>query len=98
MTKHDLADRLGHVRRRIFMRRLPPGRLRDRQLHCTNDGVRICAGEDVAAAFDRIREIGQVSQCDVRDTKDRTFLLYGAAVAEYGERILLKVYEIDKSQ
>src|SRR5258707_12366136 len=98
MTKHYLADGLGNIWRQIFGRSLPTCWLGDRDLDGATDrlGVRSC--EYIAAALDRLRTLGDITQRDIRNAEYRTFLLHGPAVGEYRESILFKLYEVQKPE
>ena len=54
MTEDDLADGLRNVGVEILGGSGPPGRLRYRKLHSSNDIARVRAREDVAPAFESL--------------------------------------------
>src|SRR5882762_7821618 len=82
----------------VLSRPLPLPVFRRCDVDAPHDALCGRAGQNVAAALNRLGALRHVADSDVRNSKDAALLLHGSTVRQHTERLLLQSHEVRKTE
>src|SRR5437588_10083621 len=98
IAEHNLRDGIAHVLDHVFGGRLPLSALIDDRAHATQYHVSVSPAQHVAAALNRFRSFGHITNRHVRHAEDGALFLNRPAIAQGTESVALKLYEIEETE
>src|ERR1700733_4745798 len=98
VAKNYSSYSIGHVRRKIFGRRVPPPGILRNQADHVRGCLRVGAGENALTALDCLRPFRHISNGHVRYSHYAGFFLNSSAIGKNAERTLLQTDKIEESK
>jgi hypothetical protein len=94
VTKHYLCDFVAHIFDQIFTRHAPIALLVENGLDTLQYHFRVGTAKHIAATFDCLWALCDITYSHIRHSENATFFLHGAAVAEHTKSITFQCNEI----